>query len=462
MRSRSRRKRAQGSRDFVMVRPNAAGIDVGSREHYVAVPPRLEGETVRKFGCYTSELLRLAAWLRECGVQTVAMESTGVYWVPLYELLEDQGFEVVLVDARRLKNVSGRKTDVLDCQWIQQLHSYGLLRPAFRPRREIAVLRGYWRQRRNLVDLCAEQIQHMQRALEQMNVQLHKVVTDITGVSGLTIIRAIIAGERDPRALAKLRQNGCKLGEQQFVDALTGTYRAEHLFVLQQSLATFDFVQQQIVDCDHQMKQAMTTLASSPRGEVRAARPRKQSSSRRKNQPQLNIYDELVRVTGVDLTDIEGIQVSTAVTTLTELGTDVNKFPTPKNFTSWLGLASNNRITGGRTTSRRTRRVRHRLADAYRLAAQSLSRSDSALGAFYRRKAAQISAPKANTATARKIAERVYWLLKYGREYVRQGEQQYREQQQERELRALMRRAAKRGLALVSIQSGEVIGNMPA
>jgi transposase len=461
MKGKAGRRRAKGVRDFVMVQPNAAGIDVGSREHYVAVPPHLEGETVRKFGCYTSELLRLAAWLRECCVDTVALESTGVYWIPLYELLEDQGFEVVLVDARQLRSVSGRKTDVLDCQWIQQLHSYGLLKPAFRPKRETTVLRGYWRQRRNLVELCAEQIQHMQRALEQMNVQLNKVVTDITGVTGLTIIRAIVSGERDPKALAKLRQDGCKLAEEEFVDALTGTYRSEHLFVLKQSLATFDFVQQQIMECDRQIEQAMTSLPTSARGEMLVPTPRR-SGYRRKNQPHFNIYAELVRIGGVDLTDIEGIQVSTAMTTMTELGTDVSKFPNDKHFTSWLGLASNNRITGGKIRSRRTRRVRNRLADAFRLAAQSVGRSDTALGAFYRRKAAQIGSPKAITATARKIAQRVYWLLKYGRQYVHQGEEQYKQQQQERELRVLVRRAAKRGLALVAIDTGEIMTNTPA
>jgi transposase len=437
-----------------MIRPTAAGLDIGSREHYAAVPEGRATPSVRKFGCTTAELKEMATWLISCGVDTVAMEATGVYWVPVYEVLEDFGIEAFLFDSRQTRNVSGRKSDVLDCQWSQKLHSYGLLTQAFRPAKKIASLRSYWRQRESIVDRCSRQIHLMHKALEQMNVQLHKVVSDVAGVTGMRILRAIVAGERDPRALARLRHQRVKATEEEVAQALEGTYREEHMFALKQALQGYDFLQQQLADCDKELE---GYLAKLPSASSIPAVP-KASQHRRKNQPHFDLRKELARIAGVDVCQIEGISALTAQTLIAECGIDISRFPSEKHFASWLALCPNNRITGGRIRSRRTRRVANRAADALRVAAQTLHRSDSALGSYYRQMKARHGAGKATTATAHKLARLFYRLMKHGEAYVTRTQAQYETLRRERDLRALQRRARRLGLQLLNTSTGELIG----
>lgn len=453
--ARAIRKALREGKEFPEINANVAGIDVGSREHFVSVPEDRDSQPVRRFGCFTSDHLSLVVWLKACRITTVVMESTGVYWVPLCEVLEEHGFEVSLVDARHVKNVSGRKSDVQDCQWIRRLYSYGLLGSAFRPKPEITPVRALWRLRGNLVQDCARQIQLMQKALEQMNVQLHKAVTDIAGVTGCRIIRAIVAGSREPQKLARLRHPGCKLSEAEFVRALNGNFRAEHVFCLKQALDAFDFFQDQIRECDQAVQAHLANLPTkSSEGETLVSkRPR----TRRKNQPYFDLHSEHIRITGVDLTRIDGIDVLTAQTILSEVGMDLDRFPTERHFASWLGLCPNNRKTGGVVRSTRTRHVANRAATALRLAAQALHHSGSALGACYRRLAARIEPPKAITAIARKLACLVYRMLKHGQAYVDRGQAAYLAAFQQQRIRNLQRQAHRFGFDLVNTQSGEVV-----
>jgi transposase len=456
LKAREIRKALREGKEFQELNPNVAGIDIGSREHYTAVPDGRDAESVRRFGCYTADHLSLVGWLKACRITTVVMESTGVFWVPLCDVLEEHGFEVYLVDARHVRNVSGRKSDVQDCQWIRRLFSYGLLSAAFRPKREITPIRALWRQRGNLVQDCARQIQLMQKALELMNVQLHKAVTDISGVTGFRIIRAIVAGSREPLELARLRDQGCKLGEAEFVLALNGNFRSEQVFCLRQALETFDFFQLQIQQCDQAIQAQLASLPSKSSEDERTPLP-KRSRYRRKNQPYFDLRSEQIRISGVDLTHIDGIDVLTAQTILSEIGVDLERFPTEDNFSSWLGLSPNNRKTGGIVRSRRTRKVAHRVATALRLSAQALHHSKSAIGASHRRLAARIEPAKAITATARKLACLVYRMLKHGQAYVDQGEAAYLAAFQQQRLRRLQRQARRFGFALVNTQSGEVV-----
>jgi transposase len=450
-----RARRARVDRPLAVLKPNAAGIDIGSEVHYVSVPPDRDPEDVRRFGCYTADLRRMAEWLKSCGVDTVAMEATGVYWVPAFEILEEYGFEVYLVDARQTRNVSGRKTDVLDCQWIRQLHSYGLLTAAFRPAQEIAAMRAYWRHRQGLVESCSRQIQLMQKALEQMNVQLHKAVSDIAGLTGLSIIRRIVAGDRDPRELAKLRHKSIKRSEAELAEALTGNYKGEHVFALGQALESYDFFQGQMERCDGEIQRCMAGIASKTSPPIPAANRRR---SRWKNQPHFDLRTELHRVCGVDLTRIESIDAVTAQSVISECGIDMTRFPSEKHFSSWLCVCPNNTITGGRVRSTRTRRVRrHRAADSLRRAAQSLHSSKSALGAQYRSMRARHGAPKANKAMAHKLARLIYRLLKHGETYVSEGIDQYEARHRERALRGLRHRAQALGYGLVSQATGEML-----
>lgn len=453
LKAREIRKALREGREFQELNPNVAGIDVGSREHFVSVPEDRDSQPVRRFGCYTSDHLSLVAWLKACRITTVVMESTGVYWVPLCEVLEEHGFEVYLVDARHVRNVSGRKSDVQDCQWIRRLYSYGLLGAAFRPKREITPIRALWRLRGNLVQDCSRQIQLMQKALEQMNVQLHKAVTDISGATGFRIIRAIVSGSREPQELARLRDPGCKLSEAEFVEALNGNFRAEHVFCLKQALDAFDFFQDQIRQCDQTLQTYLANLPSKSPEELVS----KKSSRRRKNQPYFDLRSEQIRISGVDLTRIDGIGVLTAQTILSEIGVDLDRFPTEDNFASWLGLCPNNRKTGGIVRSTRSRKVAHRIATALRLSAEALHHSKSALGACYRRLAARIETPKAITAIARKLACLVYRMLKYGQAYVDRGEAAYLAAFEQQRIRQLQRQARRFGFALVNTQSGEVV-----
>ena len=405
----------------------AAGIDIGSETHYVAIPQELDDQPVRSFPCFTADLENMAQWLINAGITTVAMESTGIYWIPAFEILESHGLEVRLVNARYVKNVAGRKTDVEDCQWIQQLHTYGLLNTAFRPDEEVCALRAYMRQRDNLVANRASHIQHMQKALRQMNLLLDNVVTDITGKTGLTIIRSIVEGERDPLQLAKHRDPHCKKTEQQIARSLKGHYRAEHLFALQQSVELYDIYDEKISACDRalasQLKQFDSKADDSDNMPDKPVKKRKSSSS-----PDFDVRSELYRVTGVDLTAIDGIDENTALKILSETGTDMNRWPTAKHFASWLGLSPENKISGDKILSCKTKRIPNRASKALRMAAYSLTNSKSALGGYYRRMRSRLGAPKAITATAHKLARFIYSMLKNKTEYIDLGQDHYEQE----------------------------------
>ena len=422
---------------------NAAGIDVGATSHFVAVPADRAEPPVQEFAAFTADLYRLADWLTECGVETVVMESTGVYWIPLFGVLEERGFQVMLVDPRRIKNVSGRKTDVLDCQWLQQLHTYGLLSGAFRPDAEIRRLRSYLRQRAMLVE-CASH--HIQKALTQMNVKLHHVISDITGKTGMDIIAAIVDGERNPRKLAQLRDPRIKADEATIARSLRGHWREEHIFELTQALELYRFYQDKITECDREIEAQLERFEDRSDGEPPAPNGKKRNQ---KNAPRFDVQGQLYRMTGVDLTRIDGVDAYTALKVISEIGTDMTKWPSAKHFASWLGLSPNNRITGGRVISSKTKPSANRASAALRLAANALHRSDSALGAFLRRKKAHLGAPKAITATAHKLARLIYTMLRYGQEYVDAGAEYYERQYQQRALRAAKRRAAQLGYQLV-------------
>jgi len=434
---------------------NTAGIDIGSEEHYVAVDSDSSERPVRSFGCYTPDLEEMARWLLECGVKTVAMESTGVYWIPVYQVLEQHGLEVMLVDARHVKHVPGRKTDVCDCQWLQQLLSYGLLRGCFIPPAEVQPVREYWRQRASHIESISREILHMQKALEQMNVQLHKVLRDITGVTGMKIIRAIVSGERRPLVLAAMREPGCKKSESEIMKALSGNYREEHIFALTQALELYDVLHEKVVDCDKRVEQCLCTFAS--KADPATMPPKKSKrGSRRKNQPHFDLEKHLYRITGVDLTAIDGIESLTAQTVVAELGFDLSDFATEKHLCSWLALSPEHRITGGKVKTRRTRKSANRVATALRLAAQSLHSSKTALGAFFRRIKAKKGTPKAITATARKLACLIYRMLRYGMEYVDLGQREYENRYQEQEHKLLQKRAAALGYTLTPLPNGGV------
>lgn len=446
----SQRKANQSLDALSQVNLDAAGIDLGSESHWVCVPSDRDSESVREFGTCTAELRMLADWLAACGVKTVAMESTGVYWIPLYELLEARGFDVNLVNARDVKNVSGRKTDIADCQWLWQLHTYGLLKSSFRPAAEICQLRALVRHRDMLVRYRAIHVQHMQKALLQMNRLLTTVVSDITGVSGMKIMRAIVAGERNIHHLASYRDPRCHKDESAFALALEGTYQPEYLYMLKDALDLYDYYGAKLQACDAELEALYTPYAPptpDQEGQVPTA-PAPKGRPRRKNQAHFDLADACYRLAGVDLTRIDGIQALTAQEILSEIGPDVSAWPTVKHFTSWLGLSPNHQITGGRIMRRQTKPVVNRAASALRMAAQSLARSQSALGAFYRRLRARLGPQKALTATAHKLARIIYFMLKRKDDYVDPGETAYTEQMQQRRLRKLERQAATLGFSL--------------
>ncbi|MCK5920283.1 MAG: IS110 family transposase, partial [Methylococcales bacterium] len=350
----------------------AAGIDVGATEHFVAVPEGLDDHPIRSFSCFTGDLERLADWLVRIGMGSVVMESTGVYWIPLFEMLEERGLEVLLVNARHVKNVTGRKSDVQDCQWLQQLHTYGLLSGAFRPPDQVVVLRTYMRQRDTLIRCCASHIQPIQKALRQMNLLLDNVVSHVTGKTGMDIIRAILSGERDPRVLAEYRNGRCKRSKKDIAKSLHGNYREEHLFSLKQAVTLYDFYQAQIVECDHALEQQLKCVEQ--KGDLRAIPA---ASSRRTQQaPAFNAREYLYRMAGVDLTQIAGISEITALKVLSETGVDMSRWRTEKHFASWLGLAPGNKISGGRILSSKTTPTANRAAQALRMAAYTLSNSE--------------------------------------------------------------------------------------
>ncbi len=432
-----------------LVHPHAAGIDIGSREIWVSLPPDRAGETVRCFGTFTPDLESLVQWLLENQVDTVAMESTGVYWIPLFELLEANHIQTYLVNARHIKNVPGRKTDVLDCQWLQKLHRLGLLNGSFRPDAEMVILRTYLRHRAELIQHRAPHILHMQKALQQMNLQLHHVLSDITGVTGMHILRAIVAGERDPKVLAGFRQPGCKADEATIIKALTGSWREEHLFTLKQSLDLFDFFTTQITACDAQIERQFSAIK--PRWDAPddlPSLPPVKSGSKTKNKPAESTRQELFRIVGVDLVAVTGLSASLTQTIVTEIGTDMSRWSSVKHYASWLGLAPHNDISGGKVLRSRTLKTGNRAGQAFRQAAASVTRSNSAFGAFYRRKCAHLGPAQALVATAHKIARAVYFMLKYKVPFEDIGAEGYETQQRQRELTSLQRKAAKLGFDL--------------
>jgi transposase len=437
--------------DLSHLNPDAAGLDIGAEEIWAWVPARRDAQPVRRFGTFTPDLQALADWLAQGGIKTVAMESTGVYWIPIYEVLEARGFEVYLVNARHLKSVPGRKSDVKDCQWIQRLHSYGLLSASFRPAEDMRVLRAYLRQRALLLEHRAAHIQHLQKALQQMNVQLTQVVSDLTGQTGLQIIRAIVAGERDPQALARLRHGRCHASEAEIATALSGHYRPEHVFALKQALALYDCYTQQVQECDATIAQHYAaikpvyddTTPPPPLG------PDPKLNSHAKNAPAFDVRACLYRILGVDLTAVNGLEASTAQTLLSEIGTDMSQWPTEKHFASWLGLAPHNDISGGKVLRSKPLKVRSRAAQALRLAAQALGRTQTALGAYYRRRRARQGPKAAVTATAHKLARIVYHLLKHREPYHPLSPEAYDHHLRQRELSLLKRKAARLGFTLL-------------
>jgi transposase len=368
------------------LRANAAGIDIGASEIWVDVGNK-DAEPVRRFETFTADLNAMADWLKERGIQTVAMESTGVYWIPAFQILEAKGIEVFLVNARHAKNVSGRKTDMLDCQWLRLLHSYGLLAASFRPAADIAVLRSYMRHRQMLIQYAASHIQHIQKALTQMNLQIHHVISDITGSTGMRIIQAIVKGERDRKRLAALRDVRTKANEETIAKALEGDYRTEHVFALKQNLELFDSYQKQIQACDNQIAEHLSRLESKT-NTAHTLGPARREKKKRRNQPAFNIREQAFRISGVDLTQIDGISEPTALALIAEIGVDMSPWKTEKHFASWLALSPNNKISGGKILQRSTRKTANRARDLLRVCAQSLLGSRSALGAFCRRMSA--------------------------------------------------------------------------
>jgi transposase len=398
------------------LQPHAAGIDLGAREIYVAVPPGACARPVRAFATFTEDLHALRDWLRECGVTTVAMESTGVYWIPLFQILAAAGLEVCLVNARHCQNLPGRKTDVQDCQWLQHLHSVGLLRGSFRPADQVCAVRTILRQRDALVRGAGRCVSHLHKALTQMNVQLHHVISDLTGVTGLAILTALLAGERDPHTLAALKDPRLKASREVMAKSLRGDWRAEHLFTLRQTHALWQQHQALIAECDAQI-QAMLQ-AFDARADMKAAPlpPQTKTSHKQpqRNAPQFAAREECYRVLGVDLTAVPGLAAPTVLVLLCELGPEfAERFPTAKHFGSWLGLCPDNRITGGKIYSVKTRDVKSRVAEALRLAAQSLWHAKNYFGDLYRRWRARLGSPKAITAMAHKLARILWHLLKY-------------------------------------------------
>ena len=443
-------KRKNKDRSLPVHHPDAAGIDIGSDEHWVAVPADRAEKSVVPFRTFTSDLQRLADWLKQCGIRTVAMESTGVYWIPLYELLEERGFEVLLVNAAHARNVPGRKSDVLDCQWLQELHTFGLLRASFRPGPRIAELRAYTRHRQTLVEEGARQIQRMQKSLDQMNVQLHHVIADITGKTGMAVVRHIVAGEHDPEMLAKYRDPRCRAPKEVVIEALRGQYKTEHLFTLQQALSLYDIFATHIKECDERIEAVLGEIAVQfPETDTPKKAPK---SPPRGIQIAIDVRNPLQRIFGVDVQNLAGIGPLTAVNLLSETGYDMTRWPTEKHFTSWLNFSPGTKISGGRRLSSRRRPGRNRAGLILRQAASALARTQTALGAFYRRIAARRSKAVAIVATARKLACAFYRLLRFGGEYVERGAEAAEREYQQRRITSMKRQAKLLGFDLTPMQ----------
>jgi transposase len=453
------RSLAQGeirsTKGLPVINSHAAGADIGAQEIYVCIPGPNQTQIVRSFGTYTADLSAIADWLVQNGIQTIAMESTGVYWIPLFEVLEGRGIHCCLISGNLARRLPARhKTDVLDCQWIQTLHSLGLLTESFRPDADLIALRTLLRHRAQLVEHRSPHILHMQKALIHMNVRLDQAVSDPTGDTGLRIIRAIVAGERDPHKLAALRDYRCHKDEDEIAQALTGTWRAEHLFVLKQSLEMYDFYTRQLETCDTEIERTYTAIRPhwpDPAPDDQEPLPPNKRGSHSKNLPKdspVQVRRHLRRITGIDLSAVDGLSLDLAQKIVSESGTDMSKFPSEKHFTSWLKLAPNNQITGGKIIRSSTGKSHNRARQAFLQAAASVARSNCAFGAFYRRLKARVGPAQAQVATAHKIARVVYHLLKNKIEYQQISAEEYAQQFRERELRHLQRKAARLGFTL--------------
>jgi transposase len=439
---------------LTQIKQDVAGIDVGSEHHYVAVPEGRDPEPVRKFGSFTADLYRMVRWLLDCGIQSVVMQATGVYWFGLYQVLEDHGLAVTVTNARYTKMLPGRKSDVAECQWLQQLESFGLLTQSFRPTEEIRVLRTYKRQRENLVADIGTCIQRMQKALTEMNLQLCHVLSDLNGKSGMAILRAIVQGERDAYQLADLCDSRIQATRQQVAESLDGTWRNELLFILQQQLDLYDAYTGQVSQCDQQIEAHLQTIDEKIDAAVTPmpAPRRPNKPAKRKHIPQYDLRRYLYQIAGVDLTQIDGIGEQTALTVLSEVGVDMSKWKTEKNFASWLGLSPTNEKTGGKVIKRGTKKVVNRAATALRLAALTLRTSKSFLGAKYRRLRGRMDAAKAITAMAHHLATLLYRLLKFGHNYTDKGMEFYEQRYRERQLQYLKKQAAIQGFQLAPLQ----------
>jgi transposase len=451
-----------------VVHRNVAGIDVGNESHYVAVPPGRDPQPVREFGCWTADLVRMAEWLQSCGIETVVMQSTGVYWIAVYDVLQKAGLKVWLANARETKNLPGRKSDVQESQWLMKLHTYGLLRNSFRPAEQIRAVRTIWRLRDRNVRDAAREIQHMQKAMTTMNVQLANVLSDVAGVSGQAIIRAILAGQRDPRELAKLRDYRVKASPEAVARSLEGNWQEDVLFELQQAVDRYDFCQQQIVKCDQQLRKYLAALPSRERAAVEApvapaaaadAQPtslapqksknrKKKRSKPRGNEPGFDLEAELNRICGVDLTTLDGVYVMTVLTFVSELGTDMSPWRTEDHLVSWLKLSPRRQISGGKVIRQERTRTRNRVANALRMAASGLKDSDSYLGARFRQLRARLGPGKATKAMAAQLARLFYRMLTNGQEWVDRGTQEHERRRVEREKQALLRKATALGYRL--------------
>jgi transposase len=446
---------------FEIVNPHGAGIDIGNESHYVAVPPGRDEQPIREFGSWTADLERMAQWLKSCGVKTVVMQSTGVYWMAGYDVLQAHGFEVHLVDARGTKNLPGRKSDVQECQWLLKLHTYGLLRSCFLPPEPIRRLRTVWRLRDQHVKEAGRAVQHMQRALTEMNVQLHNAISDLSGVTGQAIVRAILAGERHPARLAALRDRRIQASPEELVQSLRGNWKEDALFELQQAVEAYDFYGRQVARCDEQLRQYLAALpsheqvaeskvgAAKDKAKAQGQQVRRKMPRRKGNEPPFDVESEQRRLLGVDATTIDGINVMIIQTVLAEVGSDLTAWETERHWSSWLNLAPKKDVSGRRVIRHTRERRTNRVGNAFRLAAQSLIRSRSYLGARFRYLRAKLGAIKAVKAMARILACLFYRLLTRGQVWIDRGTAEFERRRQDREFGTLQRKARELGMKLV-------------
>jgi transposase len=434
-----------------LVHPDAAGIDIGNESHYVAVPPARESEPVRRFGCTTAELKEMAIWLKQCAIRTIAMQSTGVYWIAVYDILEEAGFEVYLVNARETKNLPGRKSDVQESQWLMKLHTYGLLRNSFRPSQEVRTMRTYWRQRNDLVRAAGRHLQRIQKAMTQMNIQLANVLSDVSGMTGQAIIKAILAGERDPHELAAFRDWRVKASEEEIARSLEGNWQEDLLFVLKQEQDSYEFCQKQMAECDQRLQQYLKQREDQSAGAHLPEEKRKERLRKKKkgNAPRFDLRAELFRLTGTDLTQIDGIDVMTATTILSEAGWDMSKWKTEHHYVSWLRLCPDNKISGDKVIGKGRLPTNNRVTSALRMAASTLRLSNTYLGAQFRRLRTRLGAPIAIKAMAAKLARLVYRMLRYGMRFVDKGAEFYDAQHRKLQINYLKWKAANLGLQII-------------